>query len=319
MQRPDINQETVHGNLGLQQALIDVLDYSESLFPNTAAPVYYVSRNVQASVDGLSWDTAFKTIGEAIAKVNANYALGTSLYPSKGRNAIIYIGEGWYSEVPLTLTASDVKIICTASGHHDSTVLYGSATAGGYDIGAGGPALKITGSNNTIYGLGVFTYDVLYAAIQNGAAAGGATYGNKFVNCSFVRDVADGQKYGILDYGADGVLIDGCFFSTSCKDAGVWSASDGVVNPVNLVVRNSRFIGTPIGVQINAGHNADIESNSFFDDTSDRADVVDYPIVVEGTAFCFNNRAMMAKAGIITGGGTISDVGNWGTDGYTTT
>jgi hypothetical protein len=281
---------------------------------NLPGNTYYVSRNVTSSGDGLSWDNAFKTIGEAIAVVNANYT--AAAIPSKGRNQVIYIGEGWYSEVPLTLTASDTYIIGVAPGNHDSTVLYGSATAGGYDSGSGAAALKITGSNNTLANFGVFNYDSSYAAIQNGALAG-ANYGNRFVGLSFVRDVADGEKYGILDYGADGTRIDGCFFSTSCKDAGIWSASDGVVNPVNLEVFNNRFVGTPIGVQINAGHNADIESNSFFDDTSDRPDVVDYPIVVSGTAFCFMNRAMTTKANLITGGGTINDIGNYGSDSST--
>jgi len=309
-----INQEVTHGNFPLEKVLKDMAGGLGEDYP---AEVYYVSRNVQATGDGLSWDTAFKTFGEAIAKVNANYALGTSLYPSKGRNNIIFVGEGWYSEVPLTLSASDVHIIGVAPGHHDSTVLYGSATAGGYDTGAGGPALKVTGSNNTIANLGFFTYDNSYAAVQNGELAG-ANYGNKFINLSFVRDVADGQKYGILDYGADGTLIKDCYFSTSCKDAGVWSASDGVVNPVNLVVKDCRFVGTPIGIQINAGHNADIENNSFFDDTSDRADVVDTPIVVSGTAFCFGNRGMTTIANLITGGGTINDINNFGSDSVTT-
>jgi len=308
-----INSEVTHGNLGLERVLKDMASGIGQDYP---AEVYYVSRNVQATGDGLSWDTAFKTIGEGIAKLNANYALGTSLYPSKGKLNILFVGEGWYAETPLTLTASDCYIIGVAPGHHDSTVLYGVPVAGTFSGVAGAPALTVTGSNNTIYNLGFYTSDPLFAGLQNGALAGG-NFGNKFVNLNFVRDVADGEKYGILDYGQDGTLIDGCFFSTSCKDAGVWSASDGVVNPVNLVVKNSRFVGTPIGVQINAGHNALIDSNSFFDDTSDRADVVDTPIVIEGTAMCMRNYAMTNKAGVVTGDGTINDIGNYGSDSST--
>jgi len=275
---------------------------------------YYVSRNVGTSGDGLSRVDAFKTIGEAIAAVNL--AFSTAAFPTRGRNTRIIIDEGFYSEVPLTLTASDCHIIAQAPGNHDSTVLYGSATAGGFDIGAGGPALTVTGSNCTIENLGVFTHDVLFPAMQNGALAG-ATTGNAFINCGAIRDVADGCIGGILDYSADGAIYDGCFFSTSCKDYGVKSTTDGVVNPVNLAVRNCSFVGTPTGVDIAAGHNARITDNEFVDDTSDRPAVVDFPIVVSGTAFCARNTSALTKAAIVTGGGTIVDVNNWGSDSST--
>lgn len=283
----------------------------------TAGKKWYVSRNVAGTVDGKSWDTAFKTIAEAIAQVNSDYA--TAATPSKGRGAVIYIGEGWYAEVPVVLTASDVTIMVVAPGNHDSTVLYGVPVAGTFSGVAGGPALRIAGDNNTIYGLGVFTSDPLYAGIQNGTTgAGGTVYGNKFINCSFVRDVADGEEGGILDYGADGTLIEGCFFSTSCKDYGVRSKTNGVINPVNLAVKNCTFIGTPIGVDMLQGHNALIAHNGFWDDTSDRPDVVDTPIVIGGTAMCFSNYGMTTIANLITGSGTINDINNFGSNSATT-
>jgi len=277
---------------------------------------YYVSRNVGTSGDGLSRVDAFKTIGEAIAAVNL--AFSTAAFPTRGRNTRIIIDEGFYSEVPLTLTASDCHIIAQAPGNHDSTVLYGSATAGGFDIGAGGPALTVTGSNCTIEGLGGFTHDVLFAAFQNGVVSG-ATTGNAFINCGAIRDVADGCLGGILDYGADGTLIDNFFASTSCKDFGVRSKTDGVINPVNLEVRGGNFVGTPIGVDIEDGHNAQITGNDFVDDTSDRPDVVDFPIVVAAgaSAFCSRNTSALTKAAIVTGAGTIVDVNNWGSDSST--
>jgi hypothetical protein len=281
---------------------------------------YYVDRNMGSSGIGKSWTTAFKTIAEGIAALNADYTAGRQI-------GSLYIGEGWYAEVPVILTASDCFIIAVSPGHHDSTVLYGVPVAGTFSGTAGGPALTVTGSNNTVVGLGVYTSDPLYAGVRNGANASdgdalnpgaSAPTGNAFINCSFVRDTADGELCGIDDMGADGTLIDGCYFSTSCKDMGVRSRSNGVVNPVNLVVRNSRFVGTPIGVHIQAGHNALIDSNSFFDDTSDRADVVDYPIIITATsAMCIHNYAMTTKADLITGAGTINDIGNWGSDSST--
>ena len=311
MERPDINQDTVQQNLGLEKALENMLDYSESLVVNTAGPVYYVSRNVQATGDGLSWDTAFKTIGEGIAKLNANYTLGTSLYPSKGRNSILYIGEGWYAETPLTLTASDCTIIVTAPGNHDSTVLYGVPVAGTFSGVAGGPALKVTGSNNTIYNLGAYTSDPLYAAFQNGAPSVGV-YGNKFVNCSAVRDVADGELGGILDYGADGTKIINFFASTSCKDYGIRSYTNGVINPVNLEILGGRFIGTETGILIASGHNAVIKEATFLDDTSDRADTITLPINAAGSTNtsvigCWSE---FSNANIVTGGTSTLAIDN---------
>ena len=296
---------------------------------NTGGKVYYVDRNhngAGSSGDGSSWDQAFLTLGEAIAKVNADYtAAGNS--NSRGRMRYIFVAEGWYAEVPVILTASDVTICGVAPGNHDSTCVYGVPVAGTFSGVAGGPTITVTGSNNTIMNLGVYCSDPLYGAIRNGSNASdgdaanpgaSAPTGNAFINCSFVRDTADGELCGIDDLGADGTLIDGCFFSTSCKTHGIRSRTNGVVNPVNLVVRNCRFVGTPIGVEIQAGHNALIESNLFLDDTSDRADVVDYPIVITATSgICYNNFSMLTKAAIVTGAGTITDVGNYGSDSST--
>jgi len=292
---------------------------------NTAGRVLYVDRNHNlggSSGDGSSWDNAFLTLTEAITAVNADYT--GAIKKSKGRNAVIFVGEGWYAELPQTLTASDVTIYGVAPGFHDSIAIYGVPVAGTFSGVAGGPTLTISGSNNTIMNMGFYCSDPLYGAIRNGANASdpdgptvSAPTGNAFINCSFVRDTADGELCGIDDLGADGTLIDGCFFSTSCKDMGIRSRSNGVLNPVNLVVRDCRFVGTPIGVHIQMGHNALIDSNSFFDDTSDRADTVDYPIVIAGTAMCMNNYAMTNKAGIVTGAGTINDIGNYGSDSST--
>jgi len=291
----------------------------------TPGACYYVDRNKQSDVsgDGKSWKNAFLTIAEAITAVNSDYTNGYS--PSEGRNRYIFIGEGWYAEVPKILTANDVTIVCVAPGNHDSTVLYGVPVAGTFSGTAGGPALTITGSNNTIYGLGVFTSDPLYAGIRNGANASdgdalnpgaSAPTGNAFINCSFVRDTDNGELCGIDDMGGDGTLIDGCFFSTSCYTHGIRSRSNGVTNPVNLVVRNCRFVGCPIGVEIQAGHNAQILDSIFLSDSSDRPGTMATPVVITATSgYVSGCTALTNKAGIVTGAGTIVDVGNMGSDG----
>lgn len=257
---------------------------------NTPGAIYYVSRNVGSTGDGLSWDTAFLTIKEAITQVNADYTAGTAKGQSAGRNSYIYVGEGWYSETPSTLTANDVHIIGVAPGSHDATVLYGSATAGGFDIGAGGPALQLTCSNVTLANLGFFTHDVLYAAVQDGGHASDGhlsatanSYNNRLVNCNFIRDVADGEIGGLDCVSNEGPIVENCTFSTSCKDFGVRIRSNGVTNPVNVGIHNSRFTGTPIAVDANAGHNAIVKDCVIMDDTTDRPDTIDLPVDCNGS------------------------------------
>jgi len=277
------------------------------------AKTYYVDRNVGVSGDGEAFDRAFLTIGEAVAAANADYTAGANNPRSRGRMRRIIVAEGWYSEVPLTLTAGDCHIIGVGPGGGDASVLYGSATAGGYDSSAGGPALKVTGSNVTIEHLGMFTYDNSYASLQLGALSG-AVYSCKVLNCNFTRDQADGAVGGILCYDLDDTSIIGNFFSTSCKDYGLWSKTDGVNNPVNTVIWGNRFVGTPIGIEV-GGHNALCMWNMFYDDTSDRADTCDYPIVVDGSAICWRNFSQGTTAAeLVTGSGTILDIGNFGSD-----
>lgn len=273
-----------------------ILGGGMGLYP--ASQTYYVSRNMGDSGDGTTMRTAFKTIGEAIAKVNADYTEGTANANNKGRLRRIIVNEGWYSEVPLTLTASDVHLISVSPGNHDSTVLYGSLTAGQYDIGATGPALTITGSNCTIENMGFFTYSTSYPSLQIGALSG-AEYGTKIINCSFVRDVDNGAVGGILDYCADSTLVIGCFFSTSCMTYGIKLLSDGVVNPVNVKYIGNTFIGVPTGIHQTAGHNTIIMYNTFIDDSSDRPGTVTAPCNIAGTsafmAFNFSPNTTLAE------------------------
>lgn len=280
-----------------------------------AAKTYYVDRNVGASGDGSTWATAFKTFKEAITKVNSDYS--TTALPSNGRNRMIIVGEGWYSETPSTLTASDVHILGVAPGTHDSIVIYGSATAGGWDITSAGPALFMQGSNNTIENIGLFTYDVLFPALQIGSAAGdygGAvanSTGNKVVNCNFVRDVADGSIGGILVAAAEGPEIVGCRFSTSNKDYGIKIKSNGVVNPVGVHIKDCKFIGTETGIIKSAGSDVIVEHCIFMDDTTDRADAVTLPIANEGNQLiAIDNYWEFSDANAITGGGDHLNINN---------
>lgn len=242
--------------------------------PVSAGTAYYVDRNATGSGDGLSWGNAFTTITLAVAAVNSDYSNATA--PSGGRNRTIYIGEGYYSEVPITLSASDCHIIVTAPGGHDSTVFYGSATAGGFDATTTAPAITVTGDNNTIYGLGVVNRSAgLQPAIQiaDGALA------NKFVNCKITKDATDSSLYGIEDLGNAYTEIIACEFTVSCKTAGIrlYSATN---HSIQIRIKDCYFYGTPTGVLVDAAaHMATIEKCVFLDDTSDTPDVVDTPIL----------------------------------------
>lgn len=281
-----------------------------------AGNVWYVSRNIATSGDGKSWDTCFKTIGEAIARVNADYTAAAQ--PDKGRNTVIYIGEGWYSEVPLTLTANDVHIIGTAPGSHDQIVLYGSATAGGWDTPAGGPALTLNCSNCTIENIGIFTYDPLYACIKDGAHASDAdsafysTFNNAIINCNFVRDREDGSLGGVDVASNEGPYIIGCRFGTSQKDFGVRIRSNGHTNPVGVRIEECHFVGTETGINSVAGHSTFIRHNFFYDDTTDRDDTITTPIVNSGgqNLIAIENYWEFSDANAITGGGDHLNINN---------
>lgn len=282
----------------------------------TPGPAYYVSRNVAASGDGKSWKNAFKTFQEAITQVNADYTAAAG--QSKGRGAYIFVGEGWYAETPSTLTANDVTIVGIAPGSHDSTVIYGVPVAGTFSGVAGGPTLQLTCSNCTIMNMGFYCSDVLYAAIQDGGAAADGhlsavanSYNNKFVNCSFVRDVADGEIGGLDIASNEGPIVENCRFSTSCKTFGIRIRSNGVTNPVGVQIKDCKFVGTETGVIKSAGSDCIIEHCLFIDDTTDRADTITTPVTNEGNQLILiDNYWEFSDANAITGGGDHLNINN---------
>ena len=244
---------------------------------------YFVSRNITQSGDGLSWEGAFKTFTEAIDAVNTDAT--AAVQPDIGRGAVIYVGEGWYAEEPMTLTAGDVHIIGVAPGSHDSIVIYGVPVAGTFSGVAGAPTLQLTCANCTIENIGFFCSDPLFAAIQDGGHASDShlsaranSWNNRIVNCSFVRDTADGELGGVDCVSNEGPYILGCRFSTSCKDWGVRVRSNGSTNPVGVWIQDCHFVGTPTGIELVAGHNIFIDRNFFYDDSTDRDDTTDIPL-----------------------------------------
>lgn len=292
--------------------------FHASNIPDFPRKTYYVDRNMTASGDGSSFAKAYKTIGEAVTQVNTDYTDADSDLPGNGRNRRIIIGEGWYGEVGMTLTASDVEIVGAGTGSNinDGTVLYGSATAGGFDAGAIVPVLRITGSSNTIRGLGLMnSASGLYPCVTVGTSGVTGPSNNYFIGCFWPRDVADAYTYAIEDYGNEGVRVENCYFSQSAKTAGILIASNGVVNPVNDWILNNTFVGTPVGVHQTAGHNTFIKGNSFFDASDDRPDTVDNPInIVATSAFAWFNFAPSNTLAEFDAGSVSINLGNFCSD-----
>lgn len=279
-------------------------------------PSWYVSRNKSASGDGSSWDKAFLTIGEAVAAANAAYTAG-SYTNNRGRNSAIHIDEGWYGEVTMTLTASDCIIMGLAPGNMGRTVLYGSLTAGGFDDGNTGPALAITGGNNTIANMdfvnrsatiaGVYAGGVVHTehpCILEGTYLVPVTY-NKFINLGFMRDQVDAASWGIISYSADHTLIDGCVFNgVSVKEGGVAFQSGTGTNHSCDIVRNSYFYGTPTGIWQNSSHNTWIHDNKFTNQGAVASTLTNPCNIVGGTAYMFNNFAPEVTEANFNAGGS---------------
>lgn len=305
---------------GLQVSRSDLENMLRMYYPGG---VYYVSRNRGSiSGDGSSWDQAFLTWLEAITAVNLAYS--TAAYPTRGRNTLILIDEGWYSELGMTLTASDVTIMASSPGSRvaDGTILYGSATKGGWDAGAIIPALRITGSSVSCLGLGFMnSASGLYPCVTVGLQGSSGPVNNLFDGCFWPRDVADAYTFGLDDLSNEGTLIRNCYFSQSAKTAGVSINTNGVTNPVNNWIENNKFVGTPVGIYQGAGHNTIIKGNWFIDASDDRPDTIDNPINIVATSafatgnFAPNNTLAEFDAGAVavTLGNICSDsvAGDW--------
>lgn len=72
MKVPTVNQETVHGNRGLESVLKDSLQYSSNVSTGyIPGEKWYVNGSVSATGHGDTWDSPFKTIAEAITAASA--------------------------------------------------------------------------------------------------------------------------------------------------------------------------------------------------------------------------------------------------------
>jgi hypothetical protein len=276
---------------------------------------YFVDRNVNNSRGGLTWEKAFKTIGEAVEQVNEDYDNSNGANP--GRNREIVIGEGWYSETAITLTAHDVFMHGVGAGSLARTVLYGSLTQGGWDDGNLGPALSLTGQNCTIANMdfvnrsatisGVYSGGVAHTehpCILEGTYTTPSAY-NRFYGLGFMRDQVDAASWGIISYSMDHTWIQKCFFNgVSLKQGGVAFQSGTGTNHSLDKVEDCDFAGVPIGVWQNSSHNG-IYRRNFFCDQGAVSSASNNPFwIAGGTAYMYDNHAPDNTLAELNGGGS---------------
>ncbi|MDD5353068.1 MAG: right-handed parallel beta-helix repeat-containing protein [Candidatus Omnitrophica bacterium] len=221
-----------------------------------SAPLeYHVAKTGNDSQDGKSLSAAFLTITKAITVINA---LAATV-----RGVVLYIHPGFYIEVSgITLTHNHVKIYAV-DPTPESTVLFGSGTAGSVTE-ATDHAFKIHSGYNKLVGLTFYTHKNTKAALYLDDVLGGADYGgfNIIDGCYFSPQAQDGMAYCIEMKGANRNIIRNCRLEGAAT-AGIRLYS-GVGNPVGNIFENNDIIGTAIGIAIQAAnYNTIIRKNWF--------------------------------------------------------
>jgi len=196
--------------------------------------VRYVDKSVTNTGNGKTRSTAFKRFYEGIEWLNSN----------SGKGATLIVIPGFYIEAAsniAALSASDCMI--KGIGNPDDTVIFGSGTDDTVDA-ATDDLLTVSGGNNVIDGLSLFVYKNTKSALLTDDTGGGyAGSFNLFSRLFFSRQAADGQKYGVNMQGGNYNTFLNCWWTGSCKDAGVYIASNAG-NPSYNRFLNCWFNGT---------------------------------------------------------------------------
>ena len=186
--------------------------------------VYYVDKRVTASGNGRSWDTAFKTIAEAITVMNARIDWAVSPW---ALNDICFIGPGSYAE---NLTSLPYGCTLVGAGHDRRDGQLGTkiapTTEDAIDVGAA--------INSAFINLGFIapaSKDCFDAAIMNNCL---------FDNCYFSGPAETATANGIVSSDAVMNQIIGCQFS--CLDKGIdINYADGGDSFSHNLIKDSNF------------------------------------------------------------------------------
>jgi len=228
---------------------------------------YYVDSNSLGG-DGTSWDTAFSTITEGIAKLNT----------LDGKGATLFVAPGFYIELAgIELTAADCAII--GNGLNEDTVLFGSGTAGAV-AAATADLLTIKGGNNLIDGLSFYNHSASYSSILFDDTGGGyAGSFNTIKNCFFSPQAQDGVQYCIEFDGGNANTIEGNIFYGAATAAIYLEGNEG--NPVRNIIRNNHFVGTNVGIQVQSANYNTIVQDNWFSAGSQSGETMTNAIVID--------------------------------------
>lgn len=296
-----------NGNVRCKNLIVDELSYFQGVplqsplsLAHKDANVYYVDNtNGLSTNDGKSKNKPFKYVEDAITAVNAN---------ESGKGAIVYVAPGFYLENDnLTLSASDVRIIGT--GLPEDTVLFFTGTQGSV-VASTDHGITITGGNNYLYGLGLFTYKNDKAALYLNGDDGGYNGGfNRIENCLFSPQAADGQEYGIyMKGGAGNQIINNRFYAT--KTAGIYVYS-GTHNTSRTEIIGNKFFGCgDAGIKIDAATHEMIIDRNIFQTGSESGYNMTDDIVITAGASAGSIHVIDNYASTTTFGDFVADVGS---------
>jgi len=195
-------------------------DSSEGSGDSTPATKYYVDASVSASGSGMTWDTAFKTIDEAVA-------VATTRFDE------IHVAAGDYDEGNVVnLTTQGLKMVGHegVDNHNKAMIWSGSASH----------LMTINNHEITIDGIGFSAPDDTKDAIRIGTTT--ASYKVTIKNCRF--DGWSGEHGIYADNDNPDLLIEDCLFRS-------WNTAAIHVNCTRAMIRRNTFhlVAGKIGIK----------------------------------------------------------------------
>src|SRR3990167_333352 len=233
---------------------------------------YFVDTYGGASGDGLSWDSAFLTMAEALAVV--------------GNYGMILVNGVIKEQCVAPQDVFDVTIVGACNRPRQATDA-GVATGGGASWlspaspAATTPLLKLREQSWSIYNM-MFAPVATSACVRLSRAETAADMDGShatFVGCYFVGGGANG--IGIEDVGGCGhVLIEDCRFE-SLGDTAIKGISTGIAVPLAWMIKNCQFISNLNDIKMSLSQSL-IEGSRFYTAGSGSTNKVVSTIAVSG-------------------------------------
>ena len=243
MKVPELNQETVHGNAGLQQYLVDSMDFTKGVATGyIPGNKWYVNGSVSGTGDGTSWDKAFKTIQAAVTAASARDVIYvapklitdfTGDPTSYAEVIIIPAGKNHLSIIGLSRgrTQGGLPQIKMGSGSNplltirSAGVLIQNMGFNGYGSTGGGILLDDDYSTKSAFGTTINNCHIkncVGSTATNGLTGGGVMWsaqGNAWqtsiTNNLFYKNVADITLMGTSNTRPQDILVRGNIFQSS--------------------------------------------------------------------------------------------------------